>query len=284
MQYLLKRKIYFIVFIAVPVFLFAADYPLEVRFSLIKQNPGMEEYSRDYPQFRSQNVIDDLEPDEFFYNTIQSYGLEGSFGYKLNEAFRITLSVGYDYLYLFQDDVLDKWEWDYWEDTYIEFIPGLTVNNVNRTLSYNETNDSSRFAATFAPQQRLKELRFSTGIEWVQPLVHKLKAVFRYDLGMSLYTRELRMNEKWYKRYNVGVDTAFYEFSYDLLHFAPPKKGMKFFIAPALGLRYEISRIFDLDLSFRFFGYTDLLDDRNKENTFPLYSKYQFSTGIIIKY
>jgi hypothetical protein len=280
----LKQKSYFIFFIAVPVFLFAADYPLEVRFSLIKQNSGMEEYSRNYRQFRSQNVIDDLEPDEFFYNTIQSYGLEGSFGYKLNEVFRVTLSVGYDYLYLFQDDVLDKWDWDYWEDTYIEFIPGLTLNSVNRTLSYNEKNDSSRFAATFAPQQRLKELRFSTGIEWVQPLVHKLKAVFRYDMGMSLYTRELRMNEKWYKRYNVGVDTAFYEFSYDLLHFAPPKKGMKFFIAPALGLRYGISRIFDLDLSFRFFGYTDLLDDRNKENTFPLYSKYQFSTGIIIKY
>jgi hypothetical protein len=278
-----KPQICLIILLALPLLTVSADYPLEVRFSLIKQNAGMEEYSENYTPFRSQEVIDDLEPDNFIYNTIRSYGLEGTFGYKLNEAFRLNLTVGYDYLFLFQDDVLDKWDWDYWEDTYIEFIPGLNVNQVNRSLSYNEANDSSTFAATFAPQQRLKELRFSAGLEWVQPLVEKLKAVFRYDLGMSLYTRELRMNETWYKRYNIGVDTAFYEYSYDLLHFAPPKKGMKFFVAPAVGLRYELSRIFDLDLSFRYFGYTDLLDNREK-NTFPLYSKYQFTTGIIIKY
>lgn len=270
--------------VGVPVTLASGDYPLEVRFSLIRQDAVAEEYSASYDAFRSQDVKDGLIPDDFLYNTIESFGLEGSFGYRLNERFRATLTLGYDYLYLFQDDVLDKWNWRYWEDTYIEFIPGLTVGEVNTRLSYNEGNDASKFAATFAPQQRLRELRIATGISWVEPVHKKFKAVFDYEVGVSLFTRELKMYEKWYKRYNVGVDTAFYEYSYELLHFAPAKRGMKFFVAPAVGIRYELSRVVDLDLAFRFLGYTGTLDAGKLRESFPLYSKYQIRAGVVIKY
>lgn len=267
-----------------PLGLLSGDYPLEVRFSLIRQNPVSEEYSNNYKGLRSQVVKDDLIPDDVLYNTVGSFGLEGSFGYKLNNRFKATLTLGYDYMYLFQDDVLDKWNWTYWEDTYIEFIPGLVVDEVNTRLSYNEFDDSSKFAATFAPQQRLRELRISTGISWIQPVYKKFKAVFDYEVGVSLFTRELQMHEKWYKRYNVGVDTAFYEYSYDLLHFAPAKRGMKFFVAPAVGIRYELSRVFDIDLAFRFIGYTGTLDTGKLRESFPLYSKYQIRAGVFIKY
>lgn len=273
-----------ILFLVYPFVTFSGDYPLEVRFSLIKQNTFAEEFSKNYSSYRTQEVLDGLEPDDRFYNLTGSYGLEGTFGYKLNERFRLILSLGYDYQYLLQDDVLDKWNWSYWEETYIEFIPRLSVEEVNRSLSYNALNDSSRYAALFSPQQRLKELRLATGVELVQPLIDKFKLVFRYDAGVSFYTRELRMYETWYKRYNVGTDSARFDYSFDLLHFGPPKRGMKFFIAPSLGLRYALNRVFDFEFSYRFIGYTNTLDRGKLRESFPLYSKYQLSAGFVIKY
>ncbi|MBC7185786.1 MAG: hypothetical protein H5U38_02005, partial [Calditrichaeota bacterium] len=51
--------------------------------------------------------------------------------FRLRGGLYVKLGAGYDYLWLRQRDVLDEWQWDYWEKTYIDFLPGAKAQHVN---------------------------------------------------------------------------------------------------------------------------------------------------------
>ncbi len=225
------------------------------------------------------------------------FNFSGEFRYKFTEKLKGIFRVSYDNQRLYQDDVLTEWNWPYWEDTYLEFIGarGNDLAEVNRTLRY-ESNDGI-YSAVFEPIQSLKELRLSIGASWSERLLEKWQVNAELSVGASLYTRELRMDEHWIKRFKLdSTSTEEYDYNYDfdLTHFAPPKDGTRFFIAPALGVTYTLSPGFDLELDGRMVGYIDrdLVEPLEKlfnipagdQRDFPVYYKMMLQFGLVIKY
>jgi len=238
-----------------------------------------------------------------FQNQIDSKNLTEAYGFQTgaqlsffpDKPFTWNLQIAYDYQWLKQKYVLDEWDWAYWEDTYIEFIPGADVATVNKTLEYTSTD--SIYSATFKPTQRMKELRLTTGVEYEIPITRRFGVVGKFNFGASLYSRQLHMTEHWTKRFDLDTTSTGkfdYEFQYNLLHFAPAQEGTRFIAIPGVELRYELSELLDLKLSADYVAYLDrkqfswLEDIFNigaaDQKWFPLNSKALVSLGITFKY
>ena len=222
------------------------------------------------------------------------YGGVAQFNYNIGKRFRLNFAVGSDMMNLTQSDVLDEWQWDYWEDTYIDFLPGATVEIVNQTLRY-DSNDSL-FSARFSPDQNLKELTLGIGTDYSMSLSGKFSGVIGVQLGISKFKRELRMEEHWIKRFDLDSTVAGldYEYEYDLLHFAPSKQGSKIFAAPQFGLNYQLSNSLALTAAGQYLVYFDrgsvewlenlfgISDDG--ERWFPLKNKLRVGVGLTFSY
>lgn len=223
------------------------------------------------------------------------YGGDLQFSYDLGRRFYGFFQVAVDQMGLTQRDVLDEWDWAYWEDTYIEFLPGADVEEVNRTLVYN--SGDGIYSAVFEPGQNLREVRLAGGVDYRFRLKGRLEAYSGMGFGVSLYKRNLSMEEHWTKRFKLDTLSTGqfdYEYQYDLLHFAPAKSGARAFAAPALGLRLGLNDSFDLDIGGQLIYYfrrenfqavDDLLGlSAADEQWFPLKSKAKISLGITFKY
>lgn len=219
------------------------------------------------------------------------YGVGAMMGFILSDRLDFNLKLSYDYMALTQDDVLDEWEWDYWEDTYIDFLPGTNAEIVNKTLSYTSTD--SIYSARFNPAQRLKELRLFAGFEYTLPLYKSVSLYAGMDAGFSLFTRQLHMQEHWTKRFKLDTLSTGrfdYEFEYDLTHFAPPKKGTKLFASPYMGMKVVLNSSIDLAMGIHYLYYLNrdslfgigLSDDGRK--WFPIKSKALINAGLVFKY
>jgi hypothetical protein len=219
------------------------------------------------------------------------YGIGAGMGFILSDRLDFNLKLSYDYMALTQEDVLDEWEWDYWEDTYIDFLPGTDAEIVNKTLTYTSTD--SIYSARFDPTQRLKELRFFTGFEYTLPLYKSVSLYAGVDAGFSLFTRQLHMQEHWTKRFKLDTLSTKkfdYEFEYELTHFAPPKKGTKLFASPYLGIKVLLNPSIDLAMGLHYLYYLNrdslfgigLSDDGKK--WFPIKSKVLINAGLVFKY
>ena len=268
----------------------AQDQALEFKLGLSHQMALDTRYGSEYcgyghPHFNGSDSVN------------AGFGLSAGFRYKLSDQFRVGLKIGYDYMYLYQDNVLDEWDWEYWEKTYIEFIPGLTVEEANRTLRYNAGTDSTLFSAVFEPTQRLKELKLATEVSYQIRVWEDISATVGLEFGASMFSRELRMNEHWIKRFKLdsaSVEKFDYEYEFELLHFAPSKKGTRFFLAPAIGLSWDLGDTFLATFDWRFTQYlgrqhVGWLEDlfgipADSEKWFPVKSKMQFELGLVFKY
>lgn len=223
-------------------------------------------------------------------SSANGFGLGAQMNFVPVQRLEFALKVNYDYAYLEQSDVLDEWDWNYWERTYTDFLPGTDATIINQTLLYTSTD--SIYSAVFEPTQRLKELRLAAGLEYYLPLSKKTAVFLALDAGMSLFNRELFMHEDWTKRFKVDTlsTTKFdYEYKYRLLHFAPAKKGNRAFIAPGLGTRVFLSSSVDLNFEARYLYYFD----REKlfgvlfgsgQDWLPFKSKIQLGLGLTFKY
>ncbi|MBN1153987.1 hypothetical protein JXB12_03620 [candidate division KSB1 bacterium] len=219
------------------------------------------------------------------------YGIGAQMGFALTSKLDVKLGILHDHHYLTQQNVLDIWEWDYWEDTYIDFLPGTEPEIVNKTLNYTSTD--SIYSAVFNPTQSLKELRLFTGLQYNQPITSKFVAYMGFDAGFSLFFRELKMEEQWTKRFKIdslSTEKFDYEYNYDLLHFAPSKKGTTLFLSPFLGAKYDLSSSLDLDVGFHYVQYikrkelAGLKLSNAAEKWFPMQSKIQIVVGLTFKY
>lgn len=219
------------------------------------------------------------------------FGVGANMTFILSRHFDYSLKVHYDYLALSQNNVLDEWEWDYWEDTYIDFLPGTEPEIVNKTLSYTSTD--SIYSATFHPTQRLKELRLLTGFDYHFPVYKNISLYAGLDAGISLFTRQLHIEENWTKRFkldSLSTGKFDYNYEYDLLHFAPPKKGTKLFIAPHAGIKFLLNYSLDFTCGVQYLQYINqdkLLGMKLSEHGnkwFPVKAKIMLMLGLVFKY
>ncbi|MBN2354820.1 hypothetical protein JXO59_01835 [candidate division KSB1 bacterium] len=223
------------------------------------------------------------------------YGAGAQISRRITGHLRLTLNIDYELMNLQQADVLDEWDWDYWQDTYIPFLPGIDVAEVNRTLTYTSTD--SIYSCVFDPAQKMKDLRLAIGFLGELPLHKKLVNYAGAAFGVSLFQRELHMTEHWTKRFKLdtlSTEKFDYEYQYDLLHFAPPKKGQRFFGRFSCGLRYYLTDALDLDCGLHYIYYLQREDVKGLEKLFnissndqkyyPIHSKALITLGITFKY
>ena len=232
---------------------------------------------------------------EYKASEASGFGLTGQFVYRLLKTFDLNVRVDYDQMKLTQRDVLFEWEWDYWEKTYVDFLPGITAQELNTTLRY--TSSDSIYSAVFVPTQGLKELKFSTGAEYRLPTFKKIQPYLGMNVGLSLFYRELKMTEHWIKRFKIDTLSTSrfdYEYKFDLTHFAPTREGNKMFVEPVIGTRLVLTSGLDLDFSYHFVHYFNrdeikLLAEIFKiseagDRWFPLHSKSKFMFGFTFKF
>jgi len=221
----------------------------------------------------------------------QGFGVGARMNFPLVPPVKFFLDVHYDYLWLSEEKALEIWEWDYWEDTYIDFIPGAEVDEINRTRVYNSSD--SIYAARFVPRQHLKELRLAAGLEFRRRLHAKINFSVGLNGGVSLFYRTLQMQEHWTKRFKIDPQSTSkfdYEFQYDLLHFAPTKKGTKIFFAPEVGTQIFLSDALDFNLKVQYLTYLNrdqlfgLALSANGVKWSPLKSKVLVAAGLTFKY
>ncbi len=205
------------------------------------------------------------------------YGAGAQLNRRLTDHLRFTFDIGYELMNLLQPYVLDEWNWAYWQTTYIPFLPGAKLSEINHTLRYTSTD--SIYSCVFDPAQKMKELRLAVGFLGELPLHRKIVNFAGVGLGLSLYRRELHMTEHWSKRFKLNPDSPEkfdYVYQYDLLHFAPPKKGQRFFGRFYTGWRYYLSSSLDLDLGLHYLYYFQRYEVRDVEKLFKISSVDQY--------
>lgn len=224
----------------------------------------------------------------------RGFGGGGRIAWGLTEKLAVSFEVGADYTALTQSDVLDEWDWAYWEETYIDFLPGADVAEVNRTLRY--ASGDGIYTARFDPSQSMREIRLTAGLAYDIPVTGRFSGFVGLDVGASLFRRELKMTEHWEK--NFDLDTAAvgtdYVYELDLLHYAPAKTGTRLIAMPALGLRWALMDALDLELAGRFVYYgqrdsIEWLEDllgigADSQQWFPFKSKAQLTLGLRFRY
>lgn len=222
------------------------------------------------------------------------YGAGAEISTRIQPNVRLRLSLHYDVARLEQPDVLDEWNWDYWQTTYIPFLPGASLAQINHDLVYNSSD--SIYSAVFEPSQRMNELRIALGLTWEVPLGSGVTPYIGLNGGLDLYRRGLQMEEHWIKRFDLDSSRAGldYDYAVDVLHFAPPKKGKRLFAMPVIGLRYAVSSSVDLDgaLHYLFYPSRSTIAGLEKmfnissdsEQWFPFKSKAMMTLGLTFKY
>jgi len=163
------------------------------------------------------------------------------------------------------------------------------VDSISTVLEY--WRPDSSYHGVFNPQQWLEEIRLTFSGDYQIPFNEKLSLFGSVGAGMSIYTRRLKVMEDWTKvftwewdstavasesltqeeydnymifmglhsddpnTYKLDTLNSIYKLTYDytaqVTHFAPDKKGIKFYVTPSIGLRYNLTKDIDLECAYR---------------------------------
>jgi len=270
-----------------PVWVFVLLFFVSPARAQVSSNYSMRLFTAGMQQISEYRVAD-----------ARGFGLGGELARQLDDHWSINAQVAYDHQILDQDSVLDEWDWDYWEDTYIEWLPGGEYDIINRTLEY--TSGDSIYRARFEPHQTLGELRLSLGADYESRESERWTTFVGLRTGISVYDRGLKMEEHWTKSYALAPDTTAsdtfpgfaYDYSYTLTHFAPAKQGIRPFFAPRFGLRRSLSASTDVEFGWQvvvYFAHADwyehLFNMGHREYVdHPLKAKHQIWISVRFKY
>ncbi|MCF7833248.1 MAG: hypothetical protein K9N05_06715 [Candidatus Marinimicrobia bacterium] len=195
------------------------------------------------------------------------------------------------------------------------------VDSISTVLEY--WRPDSSYHGVFKPQQWMEEIRLTLSADYTIPFSEKLSMFGSIGGGLSIYTRRLKVVEDWMKvftwewdsiavasgtldqedldnylifmdlhnsdpaTYQLDSTNAMVKITYDyfaqVTHFAPDKKGIKFYLTPSIGLRYSIAKDIDLECAYQGIFYLSVGDGVIKEQ-FPIRSKSMIWLGLTFKY
>lgn len=195
------------------------------------------------------------------------------------------------------------------------------VDSISTVLEY--WRPDSSYHGVFSPYQWLEEIRLTFSSDYQIPFNEKLSLFGSVGAGLSIYTRRLKVIEDWTKvftwewdstdvasgfpgqedydnymifmglynedpeAYHLDTLNTIYKLTYDyaaqVTHFAPDKKGIKFYLTPSVGLRYNLTKEIDLECAYQGIFYLNVNDAITKE-TFPIRSKSAIYLGLSFRY
>jgi len=195
------------------------------------------------------------------------------------------------------------------------------VDSISTVLEY--WRPDSSYHGVFKPYQWMNEIRLTLSTDYAIPFNDKFSLFGSLGAGMSIYTRRLKVVEDWMKvftwnwdsiavaegnlsqddmdnyqifmglhnddpaTYQLDTLNSIYKLTYDyfaqVTHFAPDKKGLKFYLTPSIGLRYALRKDIDIECAYQGIFYLNVSDGILKEQ-FPIRSKSMVWLGLTFKY
>ena len=139
----------------------------------------------------------------------------------------------------------------------------------------------------------MKEFNWQWDLGKIEDSTYSDEEIWKYEQFMDLHEKNPAKYKVSYSGDSSQVSLT-YNYYRDVTHFAPSKRGTRFFVTPNLGLKYSLTESLDLDLSYYGVWYlkggviTDLEDlfsiSENSTKWFPFETKSMITLGITFRY
>jgi len=139
----------------------------------------------------------------------------------------------------------------------------------------------------------MKEFNWEWDLNKIADSTYSEDEIWKYHTFMDMHEKNPDKFDVNYNNDSSQVSLT-YQYYRDITHFAPSKRGTRFFVTPNLGLRYSLTKSLDLDLSYYGVWYLkggiitsleDFLSIRdNSVKWFPFETKSMLTLGITFRY
>ena len=142
---------------------------------------------------------------------------------KLSGSYSVGLLAGYSSYSINQEDQLNTWNWNFWNDRYY-------------TKIQSDMRADPNLSAQIGSVQTMDEIPVMIAIRYHAPAGERLEILPEFGAGLSFFSRKLYADETWSKQF----PQANYTLTYNLRNFAPPKKGNALILALGCDATYHI--------------------------------------------
>ena len=139
----------------------------------------------------------------------------------------------------------------------------------------------------------MKEFNWQWDRQKISDSTYSDEEIWKYNQFMDLHEKNPDKYKLSYSGDSSQVSMT-YNYYRDVTHFAPSKRGTRFFVTPNIGLRYSLTESLDLDLSYYGIWYlkggiiSDVEDlfsiSESSTKWFPFETKSMITLGITFRY
>lgn len=195
-----------------------------------------------------------------------AFGSLVDINYSVQNNLIIGISFGYKLYSLNQNNQLELWGWDFWNNRYLNKISSDLRADPNLSVDISSI-------------QKMDLLPFTISFKYKQILSDNFNAVVFFAGGVYFFTRRMYAVETWSKKFPVDN----YVFTYSYRNFAPSKKGNPLGASVGLDVYYQLFSNIDLSGGISFCYY---IPTKNKMgyDSFPIKNDLTIKLGLNFNY
>ena len=183
---------------------------------------------------------------------------------KIGGGFYLNLRSSHLYLNIDQNNTLEHWNWEYWDQIY-----GNTIASVRQ---------QERYECEIEPAQKLFLKPYTLEIGYSLDVGNKFNISTNLGFGIAWYKRQLWLNEHWDKYF----ETLDYTYEYNFRNIARPKRdGFVYVGNVKIGASYNLSKFLAVYTEVGGYYFPKIRDD---SQYLPLDNSVDVSVGIGILY
>jgi opacity protein-like surface antigen len=197
---------------------------------------------------------------------IGGLGIGTSILLNINQFISIGIDGGYNDMKVKQDNVVEHWDWKFWDKFYADYI-------------YDLQKKDSTYKSDLTPYQGIYNIPIHLMVFLKIPNRTEFTPYLSIGGGVYFYERNLWLEEKWSKYYPEKD----YTFNYSFNNYAEVRKGKVLGFKFGIGTTYSVSEHLNLNL---FGEYHQAIEINNFGNydQFPLCSFFNLSVGLSFLY
>ncbi len=197
-------------------------------------------------------------------SNISGVGFEVYGESEIGAGFYINLRSSHLYLNIDQDNTLEHWNWEYWDQIY-----GNTIASVRQ---------QERYECEIKPVQKLFIKPYTLEMKYSLEAGNKLTFSTNLGFGIAWFKRQLLLSEHWDKYF----ETLDYTYEYNYQNIARPKRdGFAYVGSVKIGASYSLSKYLSVYAEAGGYYYPKIRDD---SQNLPLDKSMNVSLGIGILY
>jgi hypothetical protein len=233
----------------------------------------------------------------YLYVSQKDSGISSAYGpggglevrFHLSDMFSVGIMGGYSVVHIDQDNVIDRWNWEYWIRYYKNWIISVmgtdslylngalipTRNISSSTLTSGTlVGKDNIYKAEITPRQYVNLFPVILSLNANFAPADFLKLYASVGAGLYIFERNMYLDEKWWKNF----PTVGYTFQYGFKDYANEKTGTLWGIVLSAGGRVALTESFALSAAAEFHS---MLNDKPE---FPMNSIVNVRAGIAFVY